>query len=268
MSWLDRLPSVRRTNRRMETDRESAARRRNRRNARIETTYEELADTGVITEDFQHGKLERELFANVMGIELGRLASDRNPAILEAGCGAGAWIETLNALALGRLETARWYGFDLTPGMVRLAEQRLARMSDTVSFSVGDVLDDDAYLRHPGGNYDLLYAYDVVQQLARSDQMEAVETLLRHVAPGGTLVVFDHDADSLYGILMAVAKRLTRLGLPVLPAYYLTARYPKLGRVRASLAARPGVEATIVYAADRRKRALIVRVSPARPDPV
>jgi SAM-dependent methyltransferase len=255
----------------METDREStgsAASRRNRRNARIESTYEDLANTGVITEDFQHGKLERELFAKVMAIEIRRLASDGNPAILEAGCGAGAWIETLHGLALERLVTARWYGFDLTPGMVRLAEQRLAIMSDSVSFSVGDVLDDDAYLHHPGGNYDLLYAYDVVQQLARTDQMEAVETLLRHVAPGGTLVVFDHDADSLYGVLMAVAKRLTRLGLPVLPAYYLTARYPKLARIRASLAGRPGVDATIVYAADRRKRALVVRVFAGEADPV
>lgn len=82
-------------------------------------------------------------------------------------------------------------------------------------------------------------------------------------------MIFDHDAHSLYGFLMAAAKKITRLGIPLLPSYYLAARYPKLAQIRASLAARPGFEATIVPAADRRKRALIVNVLPdERTDPV
>ena len=99
----------------------------------------------------------------------------------------------------------------------------------------------------------------MVQQLPRGDQLGVIETFLRHLAPGGSLVVFDHEAHSLYGFLMGTGKKLTRLGLPVLPSYYLTARYPKLARIRSTLSKRPGMEATIIPASNRRKRALVVR---------
>jgi hypothetical protein len=100
--------------------------------------------------------------------------------------------------------------------MIRIAEKRLSKQPNRVILGVGDVLDDDAYSLHPGGTYELVYSYDVVQQLPRTEQVEAVETLLRHVAPGSRLVIFDHDAHSLYGFLMAAAKKITRLGIPLL----------------------------------------------------
>lgn len=240
--------------------------RRQERNEQVRATYEKLAQTGVITDEFEHGGMQIGLFVLVMEDELRRMAVRENPAILDAGCGGGAWIETLSVLADARLPHASWYGFDLAPAMIRVAEKRLSDKLDRIRLGIGDVLDDTAYdLRH-GGTYELVYAYDVVQQLPRTEQAAAVETLLRHVAPGGSLVVFDHDAHSLYGFLMAAAKKLTRLGIPLLPSYYTAARYPKLAQIRASLAARPRLEATIVRAADRRKRALIVHVLPDEGD--
>jgi SAM-dependent methyltransferase len=236
---------------------------RNLHNEKIGATYTALADTNVLTDTFQHGAIQRELFAQVMTVELERLAGRDSPAVLDAGCGTGAWIETLRALASTRLPAVTLYGFDLTPAMIDIAEKRLSATSESVHLSVGDVLDDEAYSLRPGGRYDLIYAYDVVQQLPRGDQVRVIETFLRHLSPGGSLVVFDHEAHSVYGVLMGTGKKLTRLGLPVLPSYYLTARYPKLARIENALSKRPGTEATIIPASNRRKRALVVRVPSA-----
>jgi SAM-dependent methyltransferase len=235
---------------------------RGRRNQKVSAAYERLVEAGVFTTEFEHAAVQRELFFRVMSVEVERLADRSDAAILEVGCGAGAWIEELSRIASGRIPSVRWFGFDLTPAMVSVAAQRLSGVVDGVVLAAGDVLDADSYNLRPGGRYELIYAYDVVQQLPRRDQSEAIETLLWHVAPGGTLVIFDHEAHSVYGVLMDARKRLSRLGVPLVPSYYLTVRYPRLERIRRFLARRDGIEAQIVTASDRRKRALIVRLTP------
>jgi hypothetical protein len=53
--------------------------------------------------------------------------------------------------------------------------------------------------------------------------------MLTRLAPGGALVVFDHERRSAYGIKMGAKKFLTRrLGLNLVPKFYCNARYPSL----------------------------------------
>jgi hypothetical protein len=55
-----------------------------RRNEDVGATHEKVAEAGVITDEFQHGEIQRRLFAVVMGDEIERIAGYENPAILEA----------------------------------------------------------------------------------------------------------------------------------------------------------------------------------------
>ncbi len=195
-----------------------------------------------------------------VGEVLGPLLRGAGPgaSVLEAGCGTGVWLEQVARLA-APLGGARLQGFDLSADMAGAAAVRLERAGVSASVWQGDVLDDAAYGDGPAGLHDLLFAYDVVQQLPADVQAEAVSTMLRHVAPGGHLVVFDHDRRSRYGRVMGAKKWLRRyLGVPLVPRFYIHARYPELERIRRGLE-RDGHSATVVVEREARKRALVVR---------
>ncbi|MHB8959977.1 MAG: class I SAM-dependent methyltransferase [Candidatus Limnocylindrales bacterium] len=194
------------------------------------------------------------------GEVLGPLLREAGPdaSVLEAGCGTGVWLEELARLA-EPLGGTRLHGFDLSADMAGAASVRLGRAGVSASVWQGDVLDDAAYGDEAGALHELVFAYDVVQQLPSDVQAEAVSTMLRHVAPGGHLVVFDHDRRSRYGRVMGAKKWLRRyLGVPLVPRFYIHARYPELERIRRDLE-REGHTATVVVEPEARKRALVVR---------
>jgi hypothetical protein len=97
-------------------------------------------------------------------------------------------------------------------------------------FQQGDILNDSTY-GFPGrsGRFDIIFAYDVVQQLPPALQYQACETMLGRLAAGGALIVFDHDSQSRYGRQMAFKKFVTRyLRIELVPRYYCNAKYPPL----------------------------------------
>lgn len=181
------------------------------------------------------------------------------PRVLECGCGTGVWLAT--AAHVFRQSGARLSGFDLSPAMTDVARNRLAGVSPPVEIRVGDLLDDAAYTTGSTDRYDLVFAYDVVQQLPRDLQWSAVAAMLRHVEPGGWLVVFDNDAKSRLGRTMGLKKWLRRyLRIPLVPRFYIHARYPDLKATQRRAERASDGRAEILAAPGLRKRALVLRV--------
>ena len=150
-----------------------------------------------------------------------------------AAAAPGQWLEFVIDILSGLKSLAvQGYGFDLTPEMVELARIRLSGRSTCSSADLrqGDILGDSAYIFDNGPpTFDLVIAYDVIQQLPRELQTEACRATLRHLAPGGIAIVFDHERASFYGVMMGAKKLATRyLSIPLVPAFYCNARYPML----------------------------------------
>ena len=148
--------------------------------------------------------------------------------------------------------------------MIDLARKRLSERAPTEHFQQGDVLRDASYnFAGRSGTFDLMYAYDLVQQLPRALQFSACQTMVGRLSAGGTLVIFDHDRHSTYGRKMGFKKFVTKyLRIELVPDYYCNARYPSLAKLGRLLAASGSVSTEILIAPDGRKRALIVRRPP------
>jgi SAM-dependent methyltransferase len=193
------------------------------------TTYEEIQRTafrdevlrGTYHVDFQHPESSRRLFRSVFEGVFSRLPH-RPLHVLEAGCGNGVWLNVLR----------RWRpndhlcGFDLTPEMIDVARERF---EGAVGVAVGDITKSESYVFGDRSTYDIVYAYGVVSQLPREIQHLGFETLWKHVAPGGVLIVFDHERWSRFGLWMATKKWVTRnTPLQLVPMFYTNAKYPPL----------------------------------------
>ena len=221
--------------------------------------FGQLARDGVYSDDFAHPPHARAFFADIIGRVAGDGAAPLR--ILDCGCGTGAWLAEAHALlaAAGERPLAL-YGFDLTAEMVAIAADKLGRLHDQVAVHEGDILNADSY-RFDGldGGFDIVFAYDVVQQLPRARQAEAVRTMLAQLAPGGRAVVFDHEHTSPYGRRMARRKFLTRyFRVPLVPRYYCNARYPHLKKVAAVLGKEGYNDISLVPDPRDRKYAMII----------
>lgn len=156
--------------------------------------------------------------------------------ILECGCGNGGWLALLAQILPGGREH-RFHGFDVSTKMVALAGQRLRPIVPGARVHVGDVLEDGSFVFDgPDDRFDLIFAYDVVQQLPRSRQADACEVMLSRLSARGALVIFDHDRHSLHGARMGFMKFVTRFtGLPLVPRYFCAARYPSFGSLERTI---------------------------------
>jgi SAM-dependent methyltransferase len=229
----------------------------------VASRYEELIDRGVYSASFVHAGPERHLVDAVLRPIISALRGP-DARLLDAGCGPGAWLEGVAHLADELGVAPRLFAFDLTPGMVELTAERLGERPVPVTVKVGDALDPAAYRFDGVTDFELVYAFDLVQQLPKSAQLRAVETMLGAVAPGGTLVVFDHDKDSRYGRKMGLKKWLTRhTPIGLVPAYYIESAYPPLAAFAKELGRRPGIRAEVRQVPESPKRAMILRKVPA-----
>ncbi len=183
--------------------------------------------------------------------------------ILDCGCGAGAWLDFMRSQLSGRVAAPpRYYGFDLTAEMVDIARSRLPDLPPS-QLRQGDILNPESYsFDHEEPKFDLIFCYDVVQQLPRELQLSACETMAAHLADGGVAVIFDRERNSLFGRAMGGVKFLRQyLGLPLVPAYYTAARYPPLNRIARALEQR-GYQTGVKAASNGRRRAITVRKPP------
>ncbi|MGF1606898.1 MAG: class I SAM-dependent methyltransferase [Rhodothalassiaceae bacterium] len=202
--------------------------------------FNRLVEAGVYTEDFAHGAPMVEFFSTIVLDVLSRMPAQGPVKVLDAGCGTGAWLTVLaERLALGRWP-AELAGFDLSEKMVAVAQAKLAGRVSADAIKQGSALDPAAYqFPHVEGGFDLIVAFDMIQQLPPARQAEAVDLIVAALRPGGRAVIFDHDRHSAYGRKMARKKFVTRyLFLPLVPRYYCHARYPKLAELAQALSRR------------------------------
>lgn len=221
--------------------------------------FGDLVLAGRLGTDFHH-KPEAQVFVrNTLAAILPSVASS-SPRILDCGCGTGAWLEFIRdeLRDWADIPSPRYYGFDLTKEMIDVARQRLPDLAPH-HLRQGDILAVESYafdlqeLR-----FDVIFCYDVVQQLPPPLQFHACETIAAHLADGGVAVIFDQERHSLFGRIMDFAKFLRRyLGIPIPPSYYTVARYPPLKRFACRLR-EAGYGTTVRVAPNGRKRAMVL----------
>lgn len=105
-------------------------------------------------------------------------------AILELGCGAGAFLSLANRR--GHTDVT---GLDLSPEQVRLAQARCPGAT---------VLQQSlhAFLSGASQRFDLIVALDVFEHLSKDELLEALSLSARALKPGGRLVVQMPNGDS------------------------------------------------------------------------
>lgn len=237
----------------------------NNKNAKSQVAaFSNLVRNGTYSEKFQHATPAKAFFQKVMTEVLQKLktAGKTDLKIMDCGCGNGAWLDYLTELDEGAM-IGSIYGFDLTPDMVEVARLKLEGngLKPRLTLTTGDILDPASYSAGLGSQpgYDLIFTYDVIQQLPRNKQYNACELIISQLAPGGIAVIFDNDADSPFGKKMARKKFITRyFHIPLVPRYYCNAKYPPLKEFADDLAKSDALDVKIEVSENQMKRALIL----------
>lgn len=226
------------------------------------TRFNALVAHGAYGPGFDHASAAQAFVARVVDGLLNELAArTQQPRILDAGCGTGVWMAFLSARARALGLSPHLYGFDVADRMVETAQAELAGVTTDVRLRRADLQNPACCCFDDGTNtFDLVFAYDVIQQLNRRDQMDAVMRLAEAMVPGGATVIFDHERWSRYGLRMGWKKFVTaNTGIPIVPRHYCAAAYPPLDRFARRLRPRSDLNATVVTTGHPAKRALVLR---------
>lgn len=225
-------------------------------------SFNNLVATGTYDAGLRHPARAERFVTRVIDPLLTERVGQTTPVrVLDAGCGPGAWLRLLAARAAAFDVPVRLAGFDVADRMVEVARTALGSTPGLVRIEVADALSLSAYRPLEDGlGFDLVFAYDLIQQLPRRYQADTIARIRDALAPGGAAVVFDHERWSRHGLRMGWRKFATaRLGLPLVPRYYCNARYPSLARAGAWVGRAEGVACRIVHSTETPKRALVVR---------
>lgn len=229
---------------------------------RQKQSFDKLVDSGVYSAEFEHGLRAKSFVASVLQWAIPPAPLRRPLSILDCGCGTGAWLQFISAeLFRAGHEHQRLCGFDLSGRMVDVAQVKLRDAEATFDLRVGNMLEAQSYdFDGIEGGFDLIFTYDVVQQLPRGRQLDACRAIVRALAPNGTALIFDNDSQSRFGRRMAVRKFMTRyFGLRLVPRYFCNASYPPLEKFRHKMAVENSCDAQIAVRDDGIKRALVIR---------
>ena len=220
-----------------------------------------LVREGIYDENFTHSDEAKDFFRARLVAALSRVDKGE-VSILDCGCGPGVWLAGAKDVAgsVGRSDI-RLFGFDITAEMIQLARQRLADYVNPCQLQQGDLLRRDAYhFEGNDGRFDIIFAYDAIQQLPRKRQFRAIELMTQVLAKSGEIVIFDHDCRSGYGRMMGVRKFITQyFSIGLVPRYYCNAKYPPLVKFSERLNRSGRFHAEIFPSTTSPKRALVIR---------
>jgi SAM-dependent methyltransferase len=223
-------------------------------------SFDRLVEGGVYSPEFEHALPARDFVASVLADVLPRLDSKQPVRVLDCGCGTGAWLAFIAAeLKAAGVDDSTICGFDLSGKMVEVAHAKLAGVANPDDLRVGNALEVESYeFASARDGFDLVFSYDVVQQLPRGKQFRACEIMVGQLSSNGFALIFDNDSQSKFGRRMGVRKFLTRyLGLRLVPRYYCNAAYPPLERYRRRLES-AAWQTDIHIRVDDVKRSLVV----------
>jgi ubiquinone/menaquinone biosynthesis C-methylase UbiE len=119
---------------------------------------------------------------------LDRAAPGSGADVLDVGCGPG---DDLSAMADHVGSTGRLVGLDASEVMIAEARRRARERRLDIRFEVGEA----TALPFPDGAFDVCRAARVLEHLA--DSRGALAEMVRVTRPGGRIVVFDFDWDTL-----------------------------------------------------------------------
>jgi len=224
-------------------------------------SFDSLVESGVYGIDFDHSPAAKTFVGEVLKKVVPHFKQRDGLKILDCGCGTGAWLAYLHAeLTRAGLAQLRLCGFDFSERMVDVARTRLHGLAAASDIRCGNILEQASY-RFDGlrDGFDLIFTYDVVQQLPRARQGECCGLIADALAPDGVALVFDNDAESRFGRRMELRKFLTRYcGLRLVPYHYCNAAYPRLERIRRHMEGARHLRAEIILRDDGVKRAMIL----------
>jgi SAM-dependent methyltransferase len=223
-------------------------------------SFDSLVDGGVYNTDFDHPPAAKAFVGDIIEHISSRLQRP-SLSVLDCGCGTGAWLAFLyERLSGAGVEGLRLCGFDLSERMVEVAQAKLSGLVAPGDIRAGSILDSESFaFAGLDEGFDLIFTYDVVQQLPRAQQADACRMIAAKLAVGGLATIFDNDAETRFGRRMAQRKFLTRyFWLPLVPRYYCNAVYPQLERIRKGFDSEQRTKAEIIVRSDGIKRAMIV----------
>lgn len=107
----------------------------------------------------------------------------RTMAVLDIGCGPG----NITAGLARKVDHGSVIGIDISDAVIELARAEQGHKVPNLSFRVGDAY----HLEFPDEHFDVVYAHQVLQHLARP--VEALREMRRVLKSGGRLAVRDAD---------------------------------------------------------------------------
>lgn len=149
--------------------------------ARVYATYGEVATDGLSENTRRAG--ERQQYLQRYRRFLPR---DKTAPILDIGCGAGGFLDTLRSIGHSRLE-----GVDLSPSQVKAARAR--GLTDVTLAPAVE------YLKNRPAQYALITAFSVLEHQTRAELFEMLDAIRAALLPGGILVAVVPNAKGLFG---------------------------------------------------------------------
>ena len=153
--------------------------------------------------------------------------------VLDLACGTGAQLLRVAEKVAGRL-----VGVDISPGPIRMAQERLAPFGSRADVRCADLLETDAASL---GQFDLIYNIGVIYATPPTVQRRILDLIGQCLRPGGVAVLSYHSggAPALRGVL----HRILVAGLEGLdPAKSVAAARLRSASLRETLSARPGTD--------------------------
>ncbi len=228
---------------------------------RQQRSFDALVESGIYDADFDHAPSAKAFVAQVLADIAPKLRNLSSIKILDCGCGTGAWLSFIHAeLAKSMPQPKRLCGFDLSSRMVEVGREKLGTLAAPEDLQQGNLLDKGCFaFQGTEAGFDLIFTYDVVQQLPRHQQFDACRMIVDHLAQGGIALIFDNDCDTKFGRKMALRKFMTRyFRMGLVPDYYCNASYPPLSKFQKIFESQSVSKTHIVVRPDEIKRALIV----------
>ena len=172
--------------------------------------------------------------------------------VLECGIGTGFWLKLLQSV----YHQCYFYGFDISKKILEIAQMNLT--GGSVILREGDILKDESFQYRGISSFDIIFCYDVIQQLSDEDYMIAIQNMLNHLNHNGVAIIFDNEKYSLYGLIMSCKKLLTKfLRVPLVPYEICEVKYPPL-RILNKQIQELGYKSQLYIAKNKIKRALVI----------